>query len=448
NREILRNSIFFPSFEVPTEKSIDLAVSRTFPAIHWNISDSSVREKKATTSKPGLKRISIPAAVGILTALIAIILVFRPFNRGKPVHLSTEPFALLTAGDNESAGKLHREEGGTVEPTGDGKRSVSLVESWKKSFRQPVTSSPVFYKGTIFFGCRDSTMYAFTKDGRLKWKHFSGNGIGASPCCVSGRVIGANYSGDVFCLDDEDGSEVWSFNAKAKIVSTPRAWKNLVLIGTMDGNLIALDLEDGKRLWSEKIGSAIWASVSIGDECIIAATTDCSLIKLDQGGKIIWRVKPGGGILSSPLCLETKNLIVFGTKDRYIYAYSLEKGNLMWRYATEGEMNGPPASDGKYIFAGSEDGKLYTLTLNGRLVWESDLGGSVLSRPLIIGETVFVTTYSNKLSGLKKDTGKIVGEYRTGSPVYSSPSHDGERIFFGSNGGIFYAVRLYNEDSE
>jgi outer membrane protein assembly factor BamB len=213
----------------------------------------------------------------------------------------------------------------------------------------------------------------------------------------------------------------------------------------MEGRIFALTLKDGSRLWSQRIGNAIWATSSIGEDFVIAATMDGSLIRFDHSGNIIWRVKPGGGILASPLCLDRENLVVFGTKDRYIYAYSLTRGDLMWRFVTQGEVNGTPVSDGERILIGSEDGHLYALTNTGRLLWKQNMGGAILSRPLVVDETVFVTSYGSRAIALERKTGKIISEYKTASPVYSSPAHDGERLYFGSNGNVFYALNRFGD---
>jgi outer membrane protein assembly factor BamB len=55
---------------------------------------------------------------------------------------------------------------------------------------------------------------------------------------------------------------------------------------------------------------------------------------------------------------------------------------------------------------------------------------------------IAVTAYNSKLSLLSASDGSIIAEYPAGSPVYSSPAYYDGRIFFGSNGGFFYAPVL------
>lgn len=442
--EDFRDSIFFPSFRLPRDLGFRVGASHSFPALRWNIERKDYTVLSAPSRLAGLKRISVPAIVGAATGLLAILIMFGPLGKKDRSPKRDEALILLSA--EETGGEASEKPAGPDESSVDltEGRKLSLADAWKVSFSAPVTSSPRYCGESVFFGCRDGFFYSLSPEGKINWKYDSGAGIGASPCCVSDKVIGANYNGEIFCLDAANGRRIWSYAAGAKIISSPRVGSGMVLAGTMDGRLLALRLKNGAKLWEKKIGESVWATGVIGGDYVVAATTDGALLRLDHGGNVIWRVKRETGILSSMLCLDHDNLVVFGSKDKYIFAYSLDRGDLMWRYLTEGEVNGAPLAAGDLIIVGSRDNNLYALRRDGRLVWRKNLGGSILSRPLAVGQTVFVTTYGSKLVAVELESGEIKGEYKASSPIYSSPEHGGERIFFGSNGGVFHAVRLYD----
>lgn len=444
--EEFRNSVLFPSFEIPDEAGIDLETTKTFPAIHWNTAHETVRVQPPKR----LRRVPLPALVGVATLVIVMLILFIPRQEGTRVEEGAEGEPLLSAVEETAPNKTGRPAATVVEPSRESsaERTVSLAEAWKKGFDAPVTSSPVTCGDRVVFGCRDGTIYAFTHAGEMVWRYGTGDGVGASPFCISGKVIGANYSGDVVCIDLGTGNKVWTFAARDKIVSSPRARGNMVLIATMQGNLMALDLKDGRRLWAKKIGKEIWASSTIGKDYIIAATTDGSLVKLNHEGDILWSAKPGGDIRSTPLCLEKEDLVVFGTKDRYLYGYSISGGDLMWRYMCGGEVNAPPVRAGSSILVGSDDGNLYAVSTNGQLVWRTALRGTILSKPCVKGDNAFVTAYSSKVFAIDTRNGKIESEFQASSPIYSSPHIDGDRIFFGSNGGVFYSLWIYGDKSQ
>jgi outer membrane protein assembly factor BamB len=253
-------------------------------------------------------------------------------------------------------------------------------------------------------------------------------------------VICANYRGDLFCLDANTGAAIWSFAARSKIVSSPQARENLVVAGTVDGRLVAVRSDNGRRLWERKIGASIWASPVVAQDCVIAATTDGFLVRLDLRGKIAWRVNAGGGVFSSLLCIEEKNLVVFG--GRYVNGYSLTGGKRIWRFSTGSRVDGAPSRGGDAIFVGTNNGNLYALTFDGAQIWRCQVGGAVHSRPLVAGAVVLVTTYASRLVAVDAASGKIAGEFRAASPAYSSPEGDGKRVYFGTNSGVLHAVWL------
>ena len=437
-REQFNNSVFFPSFEIPEETGIDIETTSTFAAIHWDTIERVPEEGAIMQQKR--KRIPLPVMVGVPTLIIMLLILFIPRGDKQPGVEIKDQSPLLSVQEGEAETPAAE---AVVKEREAGTGEVSLIEAWKKGFDHPITSSPAFCGGRIFFGCRDGSLYAYSPEGEMLWHYKSGGGIGASPFCIGDRVIAANYGGDIFCLDSGSGSKIWTFAASDRIVSSPRIRGDLVVVGTMEGNLIALDLEDGSRRWAKKIGDAVWAGATIGKDYVIAATTDGSLVKLDHRGKIIWTAKPGGGIRSTPVCMDGRDLVVFGTKDNYLYAYSLSEGNLMWRHLCGGEINASPISNGSEILVGCDDGHLYALTMSGQRKWRRSIGGTVLSRPYIMDDVVFVTSYGSKIVAIDIESGDVKSAYSTSSQVYSSPLVVGDRVYFGSNGGVLYSLWIH-----
>jgi outer membrane protein assembly factor BamB len=445
--ESLRNSVFFPSFEFPREMGIELAVPRSFPALHW----SARPEPAASVEKPRLKRLRAlpagPLVAGVLVGAAALVILFGPLGRhhGRPGAPEERP--LLAAGDRaggdtSSAGSRDpgpAERAARPERTGAG---LSLAEAWKRDFTAPVTSSPQWHEGRIFVGCRDGFLYAFGPDGTVAWKYRSGAGIGASPCCAGGRVVAANYRGDVFSLDEKTGKTAWSFATRSKIVSTPAAGANILVVGTTDGRLLAVRLSDARKLWEKKLGASIRANVAVGSDFVLAVTTDGTLFKLDYQGRVLWKLAPRRGVTSSPACREDRSLVVVGTGTGDICGCSLSTGKEIWRFAAGSVVDGSPLVGRDELFIGTKGGDLIALAFDGTPLWRAAVGGAVHSRPVVAGGAVLVTTYASRLVAVEADSGKILGEYLASSAIYSSPEFDGSRVYFGSNGGSFHAVWL------
>ena len=446
--ESLRNSVFFPAFEMPRDTGMEIAASRSFPALHWIGETTEVSAEPAKRSVSGRRRMNVLLVAGSLAGAIAIMILFGAIVKRVKSDGPAERMALLDAANgpmNETS-----DSGGTKVPAADEKEqtgakemvSFGLSEAWRKTFGAPVTSSPNYFRGKIYFGCRDGYLYAFTPEGELAWKYRSGAGIGASPCCADDRVISADYRGDVFCLDANSGKPIWSFATGSKIVSTPERSGDMVFVATTDGRVFAVRLGDARKLWEKKLGASIRANLTAGKDYVLAVTTDGTLARFDRRGTIVWKRMVGAGIASSPACDEERDLIVLGSKDGAVHGFALSSGKRVWRFPADSAVDGSPSFDRNAVYIGSKKGTLYSLAFDGTLRWKCSVGGAVLSRPLIVGTAIFVTTYGSELVAVDRGSGKSAGAYRAASEIYSSPGTDGTRIYFGSNRGVFHAILL------
>lgn len=438
--ETLRDSIFFPSFEFPGGAGLSLPVERSFPVLHWRGEEGA---RSRTSDRVGaLPRFArrLPAAAGAVGVIaLVLILVFRGAGERAAVPANR---AQLAAADEPREAETELE--AASRPAGGTERraGATISESWKRSFAAPVTSSPRLADGTVYFGSRDGHLYAFDRSGELRWKYRASGGIGASALAREGRIVCADYRGELFSLDARNGRPIWKLALGAKVVSSPVAMDGAVYAATTDGRVVAAREQDGKRLWEKKIGASIRATPAVGPGWLVAATTDGALVKLDAAGKVIWRVSIGGEILSSPLFVEEKGIVVVGAQNRSIQARSLATGELVWKAAADAPVNGSPALADGSIYVGTRGGTVYALGLDGAELWRAKAGGAILSKPAVAEGSVFVTTYGSQLVVFSASTGAVLDRYQTDSSIYSSPAVDGSRVYFGSNGGRFFALWL------
>ncbi len=481
-RELFLNSVFFPSFEVPDADGVNVGTNMHLPAIHWNVEKKADAAGEMGFDVRKFRKLSIPLASGVIAAVLAALIFFWPFAGNKDSKNDKDNI-LLSAGDvsrkavsekfsadkktpgndiySENSSEAEKsaertpEQNEVVKTQNTARQEVVknetskivLKRAWRKKFAQPVTSSPVLCAQNIIFGCRDGFIYAFSDKGDFKWKYNLGEGVGSSPLCFKGeKVIGCDYQGNIVSLDPENGEIRWKNSLENKIISSPAVIKGSLFVGTMAGDLYSVSLENGGIGWKKHLGSAIWSSVVTVKNYIVVATVDGHLIKLDRKGKILWQIDPGGEIYSTPICLEKQNCVVIGTNNKLISAFSLSDGSLLWQYTVSGEVRGTPATDGKRIVIGTDDGKLYSFNMSGRILWMQVIGKAVRSKPLIYGKTIFITGYNTKLTAINIDSGNIIDTFSIESPIYSSPLYFNDRIFFGSNDGYFHSIDIAKKD--
>jgi len=464
HRETFMNSVLFPSFEVPDGRGVPADTGLDLPAIHWSGEEKSDNREERLREKMKKRRFSIPVISGIAAAIAAYLIFFGPFSgrdqqRAEDNILLSAEDSRVESGNNGDASSGHGEtdpvedqggrSGSGQQSPGD-RRTPSTVlrieKLWSKKFDKGVTSSPAYCGGNVVFGCRDGHVYAFTPEGDFKWKYFCEAGVGSSPVRIPPQtLVACDYNGSMHCLNAAGGDLRWKVSLGDKIISTPSVHDGRIYAGTMGGNVFSISADEGRIHWKKRIGSSVWSSIETGDDYLIAASVDGHLVRMTHDGEVEWKTDPGGEIYSTPLCVESEDLLIIGTNKNLISAVSLSEGSLLWQYSVSSQVRGVPSTDGERIIIGTDDGKVYALSLEGRMLWMQGLGQAVRSKPLIFENQILITGYNGKLNAIDKISGNIAGTYRAESRIYSSPLKVGDRIFFGTNGGFFHSVEISSD---
>ena len=76
------------------------------------------------------------------------------------------------------------------------------------------------------------------------------------------------------CLEAERGSELWAFETRGGIDSSPVVVGERVFFGSNDGNVYAVGLGDGGEKWKFEAGSQVSASPAVGQGRLVIGTED------------------------------------------------------------------------------------------------------------------------------------------------------------------------------
>ena len=83
--------------------------------------------------------------------------------------------------------------------------------------------------------------------------------------------------------------------------------------------------------------------------------------------------------------------MVFGGRNKCVQCLNRTDGQLLWKFATRGQVDSSPVICGDRVVAGSEDGRLYVLWLaDGTLAWSYDLGKPITASPAVAGEWIVI----------------------------------------------------------
>src|SRR5262245_32107887 len=116
------------------------------------------------------------------------------------------------------------------------------------------------------------------------------------------------------------------------------------------------------------------------------------------------------------------------------------KPQTLWIFKTGGYVYSSPSISNDLLLIGSVDSHLHALDLQtGKEVWKQDLGGHVLSKPLVFADKIFVGG-GKDFYCLNPKNGAILWRISTQDLIEYAPCGDNNSVYFGSNDGTFHSV--------
>jgi len=281
---------------------------------------------------------------------------------------------------------------------------------------------------------------------QLAWTYNAGAGFSHSPMLiVDGILLISTLNGEIHFVDIETGKKLGVIEAESAVSGTPALYKNKLIIPSAYGKntLQSFDLNLGKVLWKEKIGQ-IEASLLLVNDNIIVPTLDGLVINYKIKHDIpekIWEFKATKPVRSSPA--SDGKSIVFGCDDGNIYCIDFETGALLWKFSAGTAIFAPVTISNNKVFFGSLNGNFYALNLkNGNLEWKFNSGSKIYGGCSVKDSLVFFGTASGKFFALNKNDGKLIWEFSAKSIINSAPVVSDKTVFFGSLDQNIYALDI------
>lgn len=172
----------------------------------------------------------------------------------------------------------------------------------------------------------------------------------------------------------------WSYDAKGNINGGLALVGNTLLFTTFSHELVALNVENGQLLWHAPVMNIAMSTPIVAGNTVYIGTGRNGLLKrnfvqrMQYHGKDIWGI-PGGDEVA---------------------AFDLKTGARRWTFRTTGEdMPSGLYYRGRIIFANG-DRHAYALRAdNGKLLWNTDIGGvATMANAVMAGNAVVFATCS------------------------------------------------------
>jgi outer membrane protein assembly factor BamB len=353
----------------------------------------------------------------------------------------------------------------------------SGAQQWKFSAKSRIPSSPAVSDRVVYFGAYDGNFYAVdASTGALKWKFQTGgerrfaakhlHGVQpvaetmpdpfdcylSSPVVWKGAVYFGSGDGNVYSLNATSGALNWKFKTGDVVHASPAIADGILFLGSWDSYFYALDAATGQEKWRFKTGEdpdthnqvGIQSSAAVVDGMVYFGCRDSHLYALDaKTGEKKWAFSGNGSwVVSSPAVRDGK--VYFVTSDSsLLYALDAKSGAVLHSVGfNHWYLYSSPAIAGGMLYVGLTQGKLVAVDLAGlKLVWSFETDGMKQHGPAYTKPDGTPNEEAIYRSDFYDDMVGGVDRVMSMGAIVSSPVVAGNVVYVGSADGNLYALR-------
>ena len=242
----------------------------------------------------------------------------------------------------------------------------------------------------------------------------------------------------VFVVRSSDGILQGKFPEKAEGTGTyarPAINNGLMVVGDYSNNLDAVDMNSLTLNWKfSEAKSRYIASALILEKTILAPNTDGNMYALDiDSGQELWRFEAGSPLWAQPL-YDGKTVYLAGLNHTLFALNPDKKGEVIWKADLGGAVVSTPLLDKEngIIYVGTLAKEVMAVnTADGKILWRNeDLGESIWSAPEIKDQLIYVANSTGTVFALNSANGKIAWQKKLESGITGSGALTPDGIVF------------------
>lgn len=244
----------------------------------------------------------------------------------------------------------------------------------------------------------------------------------------------------------------------ARIIAGPIVKGDTVYVGTLGGRFYALDGRNGTVIWqappSGSLGRIRGTAVAVRDR-IIVATEACTLYAFDQAGRVLWKYRTVGPVVSDLNYNPYMDAVYVTDRKGFVYSLSVS-GELNWTFSDTSfvynldaaGMDFGVASESCFVAVPYGDMIVRYLKDEGRqysLIWKQVLGsvqyrGIWATNFVLFQDTIFHGYCSPEggqgIWGMLRSTGTLINKEYSNWVSLASPAVD-------ITNGVYYAIMTH-----
>lgn len=198
--------------------------------------------------------------------------------------------------------------------------------------------------------------------GRIVWSRPVPPGSESSPLVWKGLVFFGDQGGTVYALDARTGATVWTYHASGAVKGGPSLADGVLYFGDYAGRAYALDARTGRQIWAVSTSGAdfglgsgnFYSSPAVAFGRVYMGNTDSYVYSFSaRTGQLAWRTATGGYVYSSPAVEDTSGLgptVYIGSYDGNLYALDARSGAIRWTHDAGGAIDGSPQIIGDVVY--------------------------------------------------------------------------------------------------
>ncbi|MFD7061120.1 PQQ-binding-like beta-propeller repeat protein [Streptomyces sp. NPDC059906] len=245
------------------------------------------------------------------------------------------------------------------------------VQSTAGDYAYPTVHDEALYTVSVDdegseFGARTWLYAASAKTGTERWSKEADQQ--RSPVSVAGDSLYNSIGGVLFALRPDTGDTRWQFDTGGPAADTPTVSGGTVYVNGVghdltEGAVFAVSAATGRKLWEWRKSDTPLARPTVAGDIVlvsnIVGAERSMLWALDaKSGKVIWQRHLADGFLTRP---ATADGAVYVVGDGVLYALRAATGATVWRYDTKTSVHADPLVVGDTIYLSSSTGKVYAV---------------------------------------------------------------------------------------
>ncbi len=284
---------------------------------------------------------------------------------------------------------------------------------WSFQTKGVITTGIAVSGNLVLAGDELGNFYAVNKNtGRSAWSYNGSHSFVGTPAVADGKVVVAEADGTVSCLKLNDGSVVWSREVDVEgmgltLVDGAAIGDGKVYVARGDAMLNALSFADGHSVWDYKSeGTELRTAPAFGEEFVMLGEQNAKFSMINpKTGK---RVNGGGagGAVNTPV-INNGN-VYFSSWDGSVQRVQINGVIPKWHRKFGNPITTMPIVGGSRVFIGTANGVAAALSVEGgNILWNYDTeGGNITANPVFTGNSVIIISGQGALLELDAATGR------------------------------------------